>query len=279
MPWRHPNFLVIGSSRSGSTSLRHHLDAHPEAYLAPRVEPRFFAFEGDALDYRGPGDRLLRGRVVTDAAGYRALFEGVRRERAVGEVSPAYLSSVAAPARISRYAPDAKLVAILRNPVERAISSFRFERLEGFETVPSLGAALDLEETRVRAHWSYVWRYAYRGLYYTHLCRYLALFAAHQIKVLLYEDWEPEGGRELLREVFRFLDLDESYLPVRAMHLNCSVPGSLAAVGIAGHEVSPECRARLVRLYAEEIDRLEELIGRDLSVWRRQHKAGSVAIE
>jgi hypothetical protein len=82
-----PNFVVIGSSRSGTTSLYHHLNVHPDVYVTPVLEPRFFAFEGDALEYQGPGDRLLKERVVTSAADYVDLFDGVTTETAVGELS------------------------------------------------------------------------------------------------------------------------------------------------------------------------------------------------
>lgn len=105
-----PNFVVIGSSRSGTTSLYHHLKEHPQVYVTPVLEPRFFAFEGDDLDYRGPGDHLLKERVITTAAGYVALFDDVLAETAVGEVSPAYLSSASAPHRIPHYAPNAKII-------------------------------------------------------------------------------------------------------------------------------------------------------------------------
>ncbi len=265
-----PNFVVIGSSRSGTTSLYHHLMEHPQVYVTPVLEPRFFAFEGDDLDYRGPGDHLLKERVVTTAADYVALFDAVVAEPAVGEISPAYLSSASAPHRIRHYAPNAKIIAILRNPVERAISSFRLEQLDGFETAPSLDVALDLEAQRRRANWSYVWRYGYRGLYYTHLRRYFDLFPRDRIKVLRYEDWDDDDGVTLLREVFGFLGVDDKVLPERAVRLNSTRADRFAARGIPRFDPSPELRARLARLYWDEIDRLEELTDLDLSTWRRE---------
>lgn len=268
---RFPNFVVIGSSRSGTTSLYHHLNEHPQVYVTPVLEPRFFAFEGDDLDYRGPGDHLLKDRVVTTAADYAALFADVADETAFGEVSPAYLSSASAPHRIRHYVPGAKIIAILRNPVERAISSFLLEQLDGFETAPSLDVALDLEATRTRANWSYVWRYGHRGLYFTHLRRYFDLFPRDQIKVLRYEDWNDGDGVTLLREVFGFLDVDDRALPERAVRLNSTRSDRLAAKGIPHFDPSPVLRARLARLYRDEIDRLEELTGLDLSTWHRKH--------
>lgn len=264
-----PNFMVIGSSRSGTTSLYHHLREHPQVYVTPVLEPRFFAFEGDNLDYRGPGDHLLRARVITTAADYVALFDDVIAETAVGEVSPAYLSSTSAPHCIRRYVPNAKIIAILRNPVERAISSFRLEQLDGFETALSLDVALDLEEERIRANWSYVWRYRYRGLYYTHLRRYFDLFPRSRIKVLRYEDWDDNNGVTLLREVFSFLGVDNKALPEHTVRLNSTRVDRFAARGIRRFDPSPELIARLSHLYRDEIDRLEELTDLDFSTWRR----------
>lgn len=262
-----PNFVVIGSSRSGTTSLYHHLKEHPQVYVTPVLEPRFFAFEGDDLDYRGPGDHLLKERVVTTAADYVALFDDVVAETAVGEISPAYLSSASAPYRIRHYAPNAKIIAILRNPVDRAISSFRLEQLNGFETAPSLAAALDLEADRTRANWSYVWRYGYRGMYYTHLRRYFDLFSRDRIKVLRHEDWDDDDGVTLLREVFGFLGVDDRVVPERAVRLNSTRADRFAARGISRFDPSPELTARLARLYRDEIGRLEELADLDLSTW------------
>lgn len=270
-----PNFVVIGSSRSGTTSLYHHLKEHPQVYVTPVLEPRFFAFEGDDLDYRGPGDHLLKERVVTRAADYTALFEDVIAETAIGEVSPAYLSSASAPHRIRHYAPNAKIIAILRNPVERAISSFRLEQLEGFEMAPSLTVALDLEQQRRSAHWSYVWRYGYRGMYYTHLRRYFDLFPRDQIKVLRYQDWDNNDGVDLLREVFGFLGVNDRVLPDRTVRLNSTRVDLFAARGIPRFDPSPELKDRLIGLYRDEISQLEELIGLDLSTWRRGHTAAA----
>jgi Sulfotransferase family len=263
-----PNFFVIGSSRGGTTSLRHHLRAHPDVYVPSVAEPRFFAFEGDELRYTGPGDEMLRDRVITEPAAYQALFDGRTAESAVGEVSPAYLCSQTAAARIKEAAPDAKIIAVLRHPVERAISSFQRERLDGLETAPTLEDALVLEESRHRLGWSYVWRYRYRGLYYTHLARYFAAFPPDQIKVLGYEAWADDRGRSLLREVFEFLGVDpDEGMPVRAVHLNSARAEQPSRNALRGGEPSEKLRAELLRFYRPEIEHLQTMADIDLSGW------------
>jgi hypothetical protein len=261
-----PNFLVIGASRSGTTSLYHHLARHPQVYVTPVLEPRFFAFEGDSLAFHGPGDELLRERVVTDLSAYAALFAGVNGQIAIGEVSPAYLTSESAPARMKRYVPGAKLIAILRNPVERAISSYRLEVLEGFEAAAQLEEALSREDERRRNHWSYVWQYRRRGLYYTGLRRYFDTFAREQIRVYLYEDWQREEGAHLLRDIYRFLGVDDG--PVGpALRLNSTSEARFQRRGRPRPAVSAELKADLLAGYREEIIKLQDLIDRDLSAW------------
>ncbi|MPZ67573.1 MAG: hypothetical protein GEU83_19445 [Pseudonocardiaceae bacterium] len=265
-----PNFLVIGSSRSGTTSLYHHLGQHPQAYVTPVIEPRFFAFEDSALDFSGPGDQLLRHRVVTRWDDYVDLFTAARGQRAVGEVSPAYLCSAETARRIHRRVPAARILAILRNPVERAISSFCLERLDGFEPEHSLRAAIGKEEARREANWSYVWRYHHRGRYHQHLRRYFDLFPKEQIGVWLYEDWEPDGGQTLLNAVFAFLGLDPDLGATdEVVRLNTTGADRFRTCRLERSEPSEEDLAWLTELYRDDIARLEELLCRDLSHWRR----------
>ena len=263
---RLPNFLVIGAARSGTTSLYYCLQNHPQVYVTPVLEPRFFAFEGEKVDFNGPGDRLLKRRIVTKVEDYAALFDGVIDEIAIGEVSPAYLTSQSAPVRIQHYIPNAKIIAVLRNPVERAISSFRLEVLQGLERAGDFASALQQEDLRMRNNWSYVWQYKRRGFYYTQLKRYFDLFAKEQIRVFLYEDWQ--NGVELLKNISRFLGVNETLaVPETIGRHNSTANALFESRGIARPELSTVLRLALIEEYREEVERLQDLIGRDLSSW------------
>ena len=97
-----PNFIVFGAPRSGTTALYHYLNQHPEIYLSPVKEPRFFAFEGMNLNFQGPGDGERINKVsTTDLKSYHALFDGVTSEKAIGEMSQIYLYYARAAERIS----------------------------------------------------------------------------------------------------------------------------------------------------------------------------------
>jgi len=300
-----PNFLVIGAMKSGTTSLHHYLRQHPEIYVSPVKEPSFFAVEGSALDFDGAEgrrrvQRLMKRSVVTDVDAYGALFGGVGDEKAVGEVSPLYLYDGAAPNRIKRYVPGAKLIAVLRHPAERAYSAFLYLTRDGREPLRDFAAALRAEDARIRGNWEWIWHYRSLGLYHAQLGRYLGLFPRDQLRVYLYEDLQadPLG---LLRDVFRFLGVDESFTPDTSVRHNPSgvprsktllrllnrpnvvtdvlrpiVPVRLrrrlrahveARILAAPPPLDGEVRRELVRGYSNDVRKLERLIDRDLSAW------------
>ena len=115
-----PTFLVIGAPKSGTTSLYHYVGQHPDIFVSPVKEPRFFAFEGMTLDFRGPGDEELNASAVTSIEDYEALFQGRSTEKAIGEMSHLYLYCEGTASRIRRRIPDLKLVAVLRHTAREA---------------------------------------------------------------------------------------------------------------------------------------------------------------
>lgn len=294
-----PNFLIIGAAKSGTTSLYHYLRQHPQIYMSPVKEPRFFAFEGRRPRFRGPNDDEINRTVITTIEQYRKCFDGAMGEKALGEASPVYIFSDEAPARIRRHIPEAKLIAILRHPAERAYSNFMHMVRDGYEPLADFGEALRDEDRRVAANWSFIWHYKRRGFYAAQLKRYFELFDAGQVKVFLYDDFSADS-RGLLREIFRFLEVDETFAPDTSLRHNVSGvpknrtlqtflsrPNRVKAIleplipeplrrraGIAMRNANarrqpldPDLRAELIEDYRDDILQLQELIGRDLSHW------------
>lgn len=261
-----PNLFIIGSARSGTTALHHLLGSHPEVYLPPGLEPRFMAFEGDPLRHTGPGDAAVARRIVTRLADYAALYAHAGAAKVVGDISPAYLSVGGTAERIARHCPEARIIAVLRNPIERAVSSFRLERLAGFEPLDSLGAALAAEPARRTAGWSYVWAYRDRGRYHAQLARYFELFARPAIHVFLYEDWF--APMPLPVRILDMLGLESHLAPTDiARRHNDTGAARFASRGIARFEPDAALLADLREGYRDDIARLEALIRRDLSAW------------
>ena len=121
-----PQFLVIGAAKSGTTSLYHWLREHPEIFVPRLKEPHFF---GHGISrYSGPGDAVLTRNSVRTLAAYGKLFSSRENGKIAGEMSTGYLFGEAAPRLIREHLPSAKLVAILRHPVDRAYSQYRMMR-------------------------------------------------------------------------------------------------------------------------------------------------------
>ena len=142
-----PNFLIIGAAKSGTTSLYAYLEQHPQAYLSPKKEPEFFSYEGREVDFNGPkgeeqANHGIKQHITANIEEYRALFRGASDEKAIGEASTMYLYSPQAPSRIKHYIPKVKLIAIFRNPVDRAYSTFSYLTLQGREPLSEFSQAL-----------------------------------------------------------------------------------------------------------------------------------------
>jgi len=298
-----PNFLIIGTAKAGTTSLYHYLKQHPEIYMSPKKEPRFFAFEGRQPDFKGPGDQIhINTTTITGIDDYKSLFSNAKREKAIGEASVIYLYySEAASVCIKHYIPDAKLIAILRDPVDRAFSAFTHLVRDGHERLTDFERAIEEEDRRVRDNWTPMWHYTRRGLYYDQLRRYFQLFDRERIGVWIYEDFKSDPFA-LLGEIFRFLEVDDSFTPDTSLRYNPSgIPKnrplqttlarlsrlkpylnprlSDAATRIATKvrrwnmdappQLSLQSRARLIEIFRPDIEKLQELIGRDFSAWLR----------
>jgi hypothetical protein len=287
-----PNFFIVGAQKAGTTSLYHYLDQHPQIYMSPRKEPHFF--EGMHSEFRRPG---LRNTPVSGFAEYQALFEGVSGERAIGEASASYLYSLRAPGLIKSSVPDARIIAVLRNPADRAYSNYLHCVQVGREPLGSFAEALQAEESRMRDKWGPLWYYKDKGFYYAQVKRYFDAFGRDRVGVWLHEDLRNDAPGTL-GEVFRFLGVDERFVPDASVEYN---PSGVPRIGglykgvraltarnpvlvervlparVRGYvkgrlftkppPFPPQIREGLIHAYKEDILRLQELIGRDLSAW------------
>jgi sulfotransferase family protein len=247
-----PDFLIIGAQKAGTTALYAYLRRHPAITGPSWKEVSYF-------------DRhFARGE-----AWYRGNFPNRVRSRGklVGEASPSYVFHPLGPERVKALVPDARLVALLRNPVDRALSHYHHEVALGREPL-SFEDALDAEEERLRgeedrltAYPSYFsrawWSHAYkaRGRYAEQLERWLAVFPREQLLILPSEDLGDEPERTHAR-VLDFLGA--------APHRLDAYPRVYERQYEA---MDAETRERLGAEFEASNSRLYELLGRDLG-WR-----------
>jgi len=283
-----PNFLIIGANKAGTTSLYRYLGDHPQVYMSPVKEPGFFAFE--AGQQAGDGAQAVGGSLEA----YLRLFDGVRDEKAIGEASTRYLANARTPARIHAMIPDARLIAVLRNPVERAFSAYSTRVFEGTEPATFADAIADELDRRAAGVPSERY-YVGVGFYGLQLSRYLEYFGGDQLRVYLYED-SVEDPVSMLKSAFAFLDVDPSFTPDTSTRYNrtqhrpksralirlararpvmrvarATVPGRARAAIRQRLSVVPELpddvRRLLIDVYRDDILLTQEIIGRDLSAW------------
>ncbi len=297
-----PTFLIIGAAKAGTTSLYHYLRQHPDVFMPEVKEPRFFAYVDDPPAMEGPGDEASNeasGAVYTLEA-YRALFEDAGDVQAVGEASVNYLYSETAPRRIHEHLPDVQLIAVLRNPIERAYSHYLHLLRSGREPLEDFRSALEDEKKRREQGWEWSWHYTGMGFYHEQLTRYLEYFDRDQLSIYLFDDFR-EDNLAVIQDVFRTIGVDAGFVPSDSVtHAKTGVPISdwfqsfllnpdhpirraarrvlpeavrtrsvkvLQNLNLSKPDMDPVVRAELADLYTDEVRRLETLLDRDLSHW------------
>ncbi len=208
---RRPTFLLLGAAKAGTSSLYRYLQQHPELFVPTPKEPNFFALGGRPANFRGPGDDVTINQYsIHDPESYRRLFKPGRKAKASGEASTLYLYDESAPQAIRNALPDAKLIVMLRDPVERAFSSYLHLIRDGRETAATFAEALAAEPDRRRAGWEHLWHYREVGRYARQLERYYRLFDRRQMRVYLFEEYIADPARTLA-SVFDFLGVASEF--------------------------------------------------------------------
>ena len=149
-----PDFLVIGAPKAGTTALHAALARHPGLYMSAIKEPKFFLSDGPPPTKGGPGDALTYREHVWRRPDYEALFDPAPPGTLSGESTPLYLYDQAAMRRIRDTLPGAKLIVIIRDPVERAHSNWTHLWSAGLEPVGDFIRACAEEERRTAAGWA-----------------------------------------------------------------------------------------------------------------------------
>jgi Sulfotransferase domain len=207
-----PEFFIVGNPKSGTTALYEMLRAHPQIYM-PKLGTQFFALE-----------QVQNPATLNE---YLSLFDTARPGQRVGEMSRGYFRSPTAASAIAELRPDARIIAVLREPAS-FLRSLHMELVQDrVETEPDLAKAIALEErTRqgqeIRQSPSQGLKYsAQRVSYVEQLRRYHAVFPREQVLVLIYDDFRADN-EGTVRQVLRFLDVDDS-APIETTDANPTV--------------------------------------------------------
>jgi hypothetical protein len=225
--WLPPSFVIAGGQRCGTTSLYRYLSMHPSVYPALTKEVHYFD-----LNY-SRGLNWYASHFVSRNLAAKTRKPG--STRITGEASPYYMFHPLAPARLRSLLPDTKIIVILRDPVERAVSHYKHEFAKGFETA-DLETALRLEPIRLQGEEEHIvtderynsfahqhYSYLARGDYVPQLQRLFAVFPADQLLVLESGKFYENPHREYQRTL-DFLGLPNHSLPAYKRYNTYSAP-------------------------------------------------------
>jgi hypothetical protein len=277
---RLPTFLILGAMRSGTSSLAAYLSALDEVFVPPEKELYYFS------------DEKIHARGLD---WYASKFAASTDEVAIGEATPHYLLAAYAPARIAGVLPDVKLIAMLRDPSERAWSHYWLNRMWKTERRDFM-AALHDEWNGLPDQPGYL----RAGLYYEQLQRYSEHFPRERLHAVLFEDFTKDLP-DTFAGVCEFLGLEEVRPPAnlgtpvnyltrvrsrrlwRALrelrHLDGRAQRIVRAIDdwnfdmylpIARPPIPPQWRERLVEFYRPHTEPLADFLGRDLTRWCTQ---------
>lgn len=289
-----PNFFIIGAMKAGTTLLWDVLNQHPDTFMSQRKEPHYFSFLSEGF-FALEGARAARMELST----YQALFADSGNALAIGEASTSYLRTPGVAEQIHQLIPAAKLICVLRNPVERAYSHYLWMVRLGIETESTFAAALAQEQSRIRQDSSYG-RYLTTGQYHHQLQNYLHLFSREQIFICLLEDLTHKPA-ETYTQIYDFLGIDNTFVGDMGIRRNPSGrPKSrwlndlisrpnplrdfmqprlpkwlyrqithLRDANLVKSAVEIELQQRLIEYYRHDVEALQVLLGRDLTQWLR----------
>jgi Sulfotransferase family len=246
-----PNFLVAGAARSGTTALIEGLRLHPDVFVTRPKEPHYFALHDQEIDFRGPGDGdWVNKVVVNDRERYLSLYESDRdyRARGDGSVSTLYYAERSLP-EILRVNPEMRVVVLLREPVERAFSSYTYLRLRGMEPEADFRVALADENRRREANWHHLWHYTGMSHYADDLEILLDGLGRDRVGVWFYDDLQSDYQR-VLGEVAAFLDLPPFPQPPTLPKVNAS---GTARLDVAQRAIRWATRNQAVRAAVKRV--------------------------
>ena len=277
-----PNFFIVGTPKSGTTSLFHYLQEHPEVFLPELKEPHFFSCPEVKNTY-------YKTKIVDSKQEYLDLYQERESYKAVGDLSSSYLFNKETPKRIHQFNPYAKIIIVLRNPVERALSHYLMDVNLGYINA-SLSKVINNKDT-FKQHYQ---EYIELGFYEQQIRAYTKQFPDSQIKVVL-SDTLYANTAETLKDIYSFINVSTTFITdFETVHNSYTVPRFKALKSLVqsdglkkmipsglksglksliyktnAEKPKLEVEKNLLReIYKKSIVETETLINQDLSSWK-----------
>lgn len=307
-----PDVLIIGAPKAGTSALHSALARHPQVFASRVKEPKYYmCSDAPPPAYRGPGDAHSQQEWVWRPRDYEALFERAGADAVRLESTPFYLYLPQARRRLADELPEARFIAVIRDPVDRAYSNWMHLWVDGLEPEADFVTACRLEAARIRAGWAPFWHYRQLGRYGEQLADLFARVGRERVLVLRYRRLVDDPAATL-DQVCAFLGIGTGLIdtipadnsrPFVRPGLRATMLGrAIRAGSAAGSHLRPELwrqaakpfyralqagqpdqrprlaphvRAELVEDYRDDVALLESLLGESYADWRSSSGRGS----
>lgn len=306
---KKPNFFIVGAAKAGTTSLYHYLEQHSNIYMSPIKEPHYFCKDIRLANFdknyrhrsyidinkylQQKKKQKLHAAYIENKEHYLKLFELAQKERAVGEASVGYLYSEVAAKEIYNFNNRAKIIIILRNPIERAFSHWMMD-LRGDDVCrESFLTAIKIDQAKKDKGWGKSHLYIELGLYYDQVKRYLDVFSKNQVNIFLFDDLKKNPDR-FFHNLFVFLDVKPVKIDISKRYNQASIPryplvkkvidksqiNKIVPYGLKKElrklffkdyglpVLTVDDKKQLGPIFDSDIAKLEKLIEKDLTMWK-----------
>lgn len=298
-----PNFLIVGTAKSGTTSLVQYLEENPEIFISKNKEPRYLTYNYlEDKGYKGPGDFRPKRIAVKNFKDYTLLFKDVKLEtKAIGEASTetSFYHHITIP-KIKKEIGDPKIIILLRDPVKRAISAYSHLIREERETL-SLEEALLKENERINNGYECIWAYQQAGMYYEQVKAFMESFS--DVKVMIFEDFIKNSDL-MVEETLKFLDIEtihtfnklqfnksgkaknkllnkflirKSFVKtiikkIIGENIGKQIKIKIQKKNLEKINVAEDTQKKMYNIFKEDISKLEKLLNVNLEVWKKPYK-------
>jgi len=254
MSAKKTNLFIVGAAKCGTTSLYQYLKQHPDIYfpdnnLFPEAvhnikEPKYFSKKYHVYPHKGPGDKNVDKKIIKNYSDYISYYSKCKNEKYLGDASADYLYYYKTADEIYNYNNKAKIIILLRNPIERTYSAYTHLRRDYREKL-SFEEALNKEEERMLANFEFIWGYKSCSLYYGSVKYYLKRFGRENVHVIIF-DAMIKDVNGTLNKVCEFLGIERyAFKNLDVMYNKSGIPKKSVKVIIYNKFIKNKNRARL----------------------------------
>ena len=194
-----PNFFIVGGSKCGTTNISYYLNEHDHVFIPEHMEPYYYARFDVSKDFK-------RSSMITDEKNYLKLFKNANHQKAIGESSPVYLQCPHAPIEIKKDNPDAKIIISIRNPIDKAHSSYFSYKFMNND-LRTFNEKIDLFEKQCTSNEFFIFNFIEDGLFSKHIKMFQTYFPPEQIKIIFFEKY-IKNTPEHIKSILKFLEVD-----------------------------------------------------------------------